>query len=153
MTAIDLGTSLEYGDGRKVSGIAHGAAVLAKRLVTIAHPMATSGASKGLVPVAYTGAGAIAHYWVRQDADAEATVSLLKSGRVVCTASAAITAPAPLMAAANGKVAAATDDCQVIGYALTDAAADGDDVVVDLNLPGYPLIDVSDFAASGHTHA
>lgn len=139
MTAIDLGTPYEYGDGNKVSGTASGAAVTVKRLVSIQDAMATSGSTKGLVPVAHASAGARADYWVRQSALQDGIVSLLKSGRVTCVASAAITAPALVMVATGGKVATATDDHVVIGVAITDAAADGDDVIVDLDLPGYYL--------------
>ncbi len=139
MTAIDLGTPYEYGDGLKVTGLASGAAVTAKRLVSVQDAMATSGATKGLVPVAHASAGAEAHYWAREGAVQDAIVPLRRSGRVVCTASAAITAPAKLMVATGGKVATATDDHVVVGIALTDAAADGDDIVVDLNLPGFYL--------------
>jgi hypothetical protein len=132
--------SIEYDfPGDKVTGVATGAAVTGSRLVALQDNVAASGELTGIRPIAHSTAKDQAHYLARTDAAQNATVSLVRKGTFSVTAGAAITAPAALMVATGGKVVTATDDCYVVGYALTDAAADGDPVVVELNLPGFFL--------------
>lgn len=130
-----MAESTEYDfPGTKVTGRAHGAAVLGMRLVTLQDAVATD----GLRPVAYPAAGGQAHYLARNDALQDATISMVRCGAFTVEAGAAITAPAALMATATGKVITAAGLAHhIVGYAMTDAAADGDPVVVDLLLPGY----------------
>lgn len=128
-------TELQY-PAEKMTGVTT-AAVTGGRFLAIQDNVATSGANTGLLPVAHAGNKGQAHFLARFDAASGAIASMVSAGRWIMTAGAAITAPAKIMSDANGKAITATDDAYVLGYATSDAAADGDPVEVLLMLPGF----------------
>lgn len=134
MAAINQTVEYDF-PGDKLTGRAT-ATVTGKRILKLSAASGTDGHRK----VAHAGAGENAHFLARHDAASGADVSMVRKGCFTVTAGAAITAPTALKVGTAGKVIPATTGSIVVGYALSDAAADGDDVVVDLDLPGKLVI-------------
>lgn len=131
MAAINQAIELDF-PADKITGRTT-ALVNGGRLLKYSGSVTTDGHRR----VAHAGAGEVAQYLARHDAASGADVSMVNEGLWTATAGAAITAPAAVKCAAGGKVIPATTGDVVVGYVLTDAAADLDIVYLQLALPGH----------------
>lgn len=128
--------------GDRVTGKA-GEAITGGRIVRIND----APASDGVFPVLMADSDDVAaDYLALIDIASGGYGPLVAKGVYTVEAGAAISAPAQLMVTTNGKVITAVAPCYVIGIAVSDAADDGDEVVVKLDLPGFYLLDPAAYA-------